>query len=280
MNVRITGTSLYLQANGLRHHVLVYGDTGQPAVIVLPGITSPAATADFLAVQIADMGFSVYVPDIRGRGETDVAPAGAYRLHDYAADVDALVRGLKLHRPIVIGHSMGARIAAAYVTQYAPEDHNLAVIIDPPLCGPGRGAYPTSLESFMAQLNEAKAGTTLEAVRRFYPKWPERELQLRIEVLPGCDETAIRESHAGFESEDFFPFWEKLTLPAALIHGGDSPVVTAQGAADLARTNPAIPITCVPDAGHMIPWDNEKGFFRVLSPILAPYLPTAAHQQK
>ncbi|MBB4023992.1 hypothetical protein GGR17_003832, partial [Confluentimicrobium naphthalenivorans] len=35
-----------------------------------------------------------------------------------------------------------------------------------------------------------------------------------------------------------------------------------------ARTNPAIPITCVPDAGHMIPWDNEKGFFRVLKKLL------------
>lgn len=267
MSVEIAGRSVFAEANGLRHHLLAYGEDGRPQVLILPGITSPAATADFLARRVAAMGFAVHVPDIRGRGRTDVAPAGGYRLDDYSADVAGLVAALGLRSPILIGHSMGARIAAAYAVA-AGEKPGLLVLVDPPLSGPGRGAYPTSLDSFMRQLGEAKRGTTPEDVRRFYPKWPEREILVRVEVLPSCDETAIRESHAGFESEDFFPYWRKVAPPAVLIYGGDSPVVTAQGAADLAAANPAVPLLRVPDAGHMIPWDNEDGFFDALTPWL------------
>ncbi len=268
MSIEIAGRSVHVEANGIRHHLLSYGESGQPSVILLPGITSPAVTADFLARRIAAMGFAVHVPDIRGRGQTDAPPSGNYRLEDYAADVAGLVAALNLHDPLVIGHSMGARIAAAYATEHAAERRSLLVLVDPPLCGPGRGAYPTSLDSFMRQLGEAKRGTTPEAVRAFYPKWPVREILIRVEALQGCDETAIRESHEGFEAEDFFPYWRKVVAPAVLIYGGDSPVVTADGAADLARANPAVPLVRVPDAGHMIPWDNEPGFFDALTPWL------------
>lgn len=268
MTIGIAGRSEFVQANGLRHHVLCYGRSVDPAVLILPGITSPAVTADFLARRVADCGFSVIVPDIRGRGKSDRAPSGAYRLVDYVEDVKGIVEFFGLERPILIGHSMGARIAAAYIATHAPKDHGLVVIVDPPLSGPGRGPYPTSLESFMRQLNEARQGTTPEAVRRFYPKWPDREILVRIEALPGCDETAIRESHAGFESEDFFSCWRSITQPALMIYGSDSPVVTAAGARELALANPGIDIRCVAGAGHMIPWDNESGFFDVLLPRL------------
>ena len=214
MSITISGESEFVQANGLRHHLLTYGDPGAQPLLILPGITSPAATADFLAIRIADLGFRPIVPDIRGRGQTEVPPAGSYTLDHYAADIAGLVGALGLSRPVIIGHSMGARIAAAYVTTYQPQDHDVVVLVDPPISGPERGPYPTSLASFMSQLNEAREGTTLSAVRRFYPKWPERELQIRIDVLPSCDETAVRETHAGFESEDFFPYWRRLTMPA------------------------------------------------------------------
>nr|WP_275941550.1 alpha/beta fold hydrolase [Planosporangium mesophilum] len=236
--------------------------------MILPGITSPAATADFLATELAELGFRVHVPDIRGRGRTDRAPAGEYRLTDYAADVAGLVDALGLNRPVVLGHSMGARIAIAYAVLHAGADHNLLILVDPPVCGPGRGPYPTTRESFLEQLHEAYRGTTADEVRRFYPKWPQRELQLRAEVLATCDETAVLETHAGFESEDIFGYWREVTQPAVLIRGGDSPVVPAASADDLRAANSRIEILTVPDAGHMVPWDNLPGFLDAARPYL------------
>lgn len=270
--ITLSGTSIYLKANGLLHHIRQYGAPKDPALVLLPGITSPAPTADFLADWLAKLGLCVYLPDIRGRGQTQVAPSGGYRMVDYAADVDGLIKALGLQTPFMVGHSMGARIAAAYTAWHVEEEHNLLVLVDPPLCGPGRGDYPTPIESFMEQLNEAKAGTTAEAVRRFYPKWPDRELQLRAHVLSSCDETAVRETHAAFSTEDFFEIWRGLTPATALIYGEESPVVTAQGVNDLARSNPLIPLYGVPSAGHMVPWDNREDFFKVLNALITAQL--------
>lgn len=267
--VEVRGESVRVTANGLRHRVLRYGDPAAPGLLVLPGITSPAATADFLAVRLADLGYRVVVPDIRGRGETERAAPGRYRLTDYAADVDGLVSALGLTSPALVGHSMGARIAAAYTVLHAPR-HGPLILVDPPVSGPGRDPYPTSREAFLQQLREAQRGTDADEVRRFYPTWPERELRLRAQVLAGCDETAVLETHAGFEREDFFAYWAKLSPPAALIRGADSPVVPPDAAAELRRGRPDIELVSVPGAGHMVPWDNLDGFLDAVRPHLMP----------
>lgn len=268
MTIEISGRSRFVRANGLRHHLLEYGQAEKGTIVILPGITSPAATADFLAVPLSELGFRVIVPDLRGRGQSDVAPSGGYRIEDYAADVAGLVDALGISDEIVIGHSLGARIAAAYAVLHHPDKPRSLVLVDPPTCGPGRGPYPTTRASFLAQMNEAKRGSSIEEIRRFYPKWPERELNLRLEVLPSCDETAVLETHEGFEKEDFFAFWKEIKRPAILLRGADSPVVPPQAAADLAAANPQIPIIAIPGAGHMVPWDNFRGFFEVLTPVL------------
>jgi N-formylmaleamate deformylase len=270
---RISGESVEVTANGLRHRVLRYGETGTRDLLIIPGITSPAVTADFLAGIVADMGYRVTVPDLRGRGETDRAGSGRYRLTDYADDVAGLVDALGLRAPVVLGHSLGARIAAAYAVLHAPDDHGPLLLVDPPTSGPGRGPYPTPRESFLQQLHEAQAGTDAEAVRRFYPKWSVRELQLRAQVLATCDETAVLETHTGFETEDFFEYWARLTPPVVLIRGGDSPVVPLAAVADLRRSQPGIEILTVPGAGHMVPWDNLAGFLDAVRPYLLAHVP-------
>jgi N-formylmaleamate deformylase len=266
--VEITGERVEVRANGLRHSVLRYGREGARDLLVLPGITSPAVTADFLAVLFADLGFRVTVPDVRGRGNSDRAAPGNYRLVDYADDVAGLVEELGLRTPAIVAHSMGARIAAAYAVRHAPAEHGMLVLVDPPTSGPGRGPYPTTREQFLQQLTEAYRGTTADEVRRFYPKWPERELQLRADVLASCDETAVLETHEGFETEDFFEYWGQLTQPVVLVRGGDSPVVPLPAVADLRRERSDIPVHTVPGAGHMVPWDNLPGFLDVVRPAL------------
>jgi N-formylmaleamate deformylase len=272
VTVEISGESVEVRANGLRQRVLRYGEPGGRDLLVLPGITSPAVTTDFLAVLLADRGFRVTVPDARGRGRSDRAPAGGYRLVDYAADVAGLVEALDLVTPVVLGHSMGARTAAAYAVLHAPDQHGLAILVDPPVSGPGRGPYPTPWESFAQQLGEAQRGTGPDEVRRFYPKWPLRELQLRAEVLSSCDETAVLESYRGLEEEDFFDYWARLTPPAVLVRGGDSPVVPLGAVAELRRARPDIEIVTVPGAGHMVPWDNLDGFLEAVRPYLLAHV--------
>jgi N-formylmaleamate deformylase len=41
-------------------------------------------------------------------------------------------------------------------------------------------------------------------------------------------------------------------------------VVTAEDARELQRRNPQVPQLTVPDAGHMVPWDNLPGFLNAI----------------
>jgi N-formylmaleamate deformylase len=263
----IPAASRYVRANGLNHHVLDYGGSG-PALLVVPGITSPAITWDFIA-QPLSADAHVLVLDVRGRGLSD-HPVTGYSLADYAADAAGVIGALGLERPILLGHSMGARIAAA--TAYEnPGLTGPLVLVDPPLSGPNRGPYPTSWEAFKAQLRESYRGTTAEEVGKHYPSWPERERELRARWLPTCAEGAIAATHRGFEVDDFFDHWPHLRAPLALIYGGASPVVTAEGAAELRHANPDAEFIQVDGAGHMIPWDRFDPFLDAVRPLIGRF---------
>ncbi len=262
---RLPAESRMVRTGALSLHVLAY--PGQdPAVLVLPGITSPAISWDF-AVRALDGSRRFVVADIRGRGLSERPGKGGYRLSDYVEDVAGLVSELGLESPTLLGHSMGARIATA-VAARRPELAGAVIAVDPPLSGPGRAPYPITREAFVSQLREAQAGTSVKQLRGRYPRWPERELQLRADWLPTCAEEAIVGSHEGFHSEDFFDDWPHVRPPVAFVYGLISPMVTEEGAAEASVSNPSAKVLGVAEAGHMIPWDNLEGFVEAVRPLL------------
>jgi len=256
--------SRFVDADGLPLHALDFGGDGEP-VVVLPGITSPAITWEFVARELS--GVRPVLTDLRGRGLSGPPADNSYGLDDYADDAAALIAGLGLRRPVVLGHSLGARIAAVLARRH-PGAAGPLIVVDPPLTGPGRDPYPTSLEAFLAQLREARAGTTADAVAAHWPGWPRREHELRARWLATCEVAAVFETYLGFERDDFLQPWRDLPVPALFVRGGRSPVVTEAGAAELAGLRPDIRIESVPGAGHMVPWDNLPGFVEAIDPFL------------
>ncbi|MFD3578602.1 alpha/beta fold hydrolase [Streptomyces sp. NPDC058644] len=263
----VPATSRWVRSGATRLHVLDYGGTGAP-LLVLPGITSPAVTMDFVARELTDV-VRPLILDVRGRGLSD--GGGSYSLDEYAEDVEAVVTGLGLDRPILFGHSMGARIAAVTAVR-AKVALRGTVLGDPPMSGPGRGPYPTPLEAFLDQLAQARRGTDADEVARSWPRWPRREQELRARWLASCGAEAIAATHRGFESEDFFAWWPSVSGPTALLYGADSPVVTAAGAAEAARLHPSAVFAGVPDAGHMLFWDSTRAAISALREALRPML--------
>jgi N-formylmaleamate deformylase len=259
------GASRYATRDGVRLHALEYGGDGPPLVIV-PGITSPAITWEWLAEELA-RDHRVLVLDVRGRGLSDHPPWG-FTLPEYAADVATAIDEAGYDRPAVLGHSMGARIAAALGVLH-PDGAGPLILVDPPLTGPGRGEYPTSLEAFVDQLEKARAGATVNEIREFFPTWSDEQLQLRLEALATCDETAVRETWQNFHEEDFFAYLRQLAPPVLFMVGGDSPVIPAAAVPEVAQTNPGLEIVSVPGAGHMIPWDNLEVFLTETRRFLA-----------
>jgi N-formylmaleamate deformylase len=250
-------------------HLLDYGGAGMP-LLVLPGITSPAITWDFVVAHLRDLVRPI-VLDLRGRGLSTAG--GSYAVEDFAVDVETVVRSLVVERPLLLGHSLGGRIAAAVAARIEVPIAG-TIVIDPPLSGPDRGAYPTPREAFVEQLHEAQAGTTADEVARHYPRWPRSELLLRARWLPSCDKAAVLATYDWFEREDFFDWWPHVRPPAAFIRGEESPVVTAEGAREAAEANPSAAQRAVPAAGHMVPWDNFTGFMTEIRSLLVTLFET------
>lgn len=109
--------SSYLLANDLRLHYLQwnFAAAGQPLVL-LHGLASNARIWEQTAPHLAEAGFSVTAPDLRGHGQTD-KPDGNYSFETFARDLAAFLGGLRLEKPVLVGHSWGAMLALDYAAR-------------------------------------------------------------------------------------------------------------------------------------------------------------------
>ncbi|WP_413789759.1 alpha/beta fold hydrolase [Bordetella pertussis] len=155
-----------VQANGIRQHYLRYGGerAGRDPVIIVPGITSPAVTWGFVGERFGEQ-FDTYILDVRGRGLSQSGPQLDYGLDVQAEDLLAFARALGLSRYSVVGHSMGARIGIRAARTGEAGLARLAMV-DPPVSGPGRRAYPSKLPWYVDSMAQARQGMTGEQMKR------------------------------------------------------------------------------------------------------------------
>ncbi|MEC3766823.1 alpha/beta fold hydrolase [Cupriavidus sp. SS-3] len=260
-----------VHANGIRQHYLRYGGQAgaraqRDAVIIVPGITSPAVTWGFVGERFGQQ-FDTYVLDVRGRGLSQAGAELAYSLDAQAADVVAFAAALGLQRYAVVGHSMGARIGIR-AARAKPAGLTRLVLVDPPVSGPGRRAYPSQLPWYIDSIRLAQQGIDAEGMRRFCPTWTEDQLRLRAQWLHTCDERAILASFNGFHEDDIHADLPRLAVPALLMTAGRGDVIRAEDVQEMRTLLPALLVAHVANAGHMIPWDDEAGFYRAFGDFL------------
>lgn len=249
-------------------HVLDYpgpADSTSAPIVLVPGISMPAMGMDFVARDLATTR-RVLVTDVRGRGLSQ--SGDDYSMATYAQDLEQVITALVPDgEAVLVGHSMGARIVTLVAARGRVE-HGGVVAIDPPTSGPGRGAYPTTREAFLGQVEQALRGTTADEVAASWPSWPRREQEIRARWLGSCAPEAIGATHDGFESEDFFEWWPRVPAPIAFVPGADSPVVPTAVMDEVTRANPRASVHVVESAGHMVFWDNAEGAAQALADAL------------
>jgi len=257
----------HVRANGIRQHYLRYGGKGAPLVLI-PGITSPAITWGFVGERLGRL-YDTYVLDVRGRGLSETGPSLDYSLETYAKDASGFAAALKLGRYRLVGHSMGARIAARMGHTEGSKLERVAMI-DPPLSGPGRRQYVRSLSFYLDAIHEARKGRAdVEAIRKTYPGWTEGQLRLRAEWLHTCDDTAIEQSLRGINEEDIHGDIPKIVAPALLMVAGKGGVIDDPDIDEVKKLLPSLLVRKIAHVGHMIPFDDLEAFFGSLDDFLA-----------
>jgi pimeloyl-ACP methyl ester carboxylesterase len=141
----------HVLANGLQLHYLEWS-AGTPAVVCLPGITANAHAFAGLAEELSPR-VGVVAMDLRGRGESD-KPLTGYTMEAHVADAAGLLDALGIPRAIIVGWSLGAKIALALAAGH-PDRVERLVLLDPPVETPA--ATVTALRAFWARLDNTYA---------------------------------------------------------------------------------------------------------------------------
>lgn len=92
------------------------GGTRGPVVVLLHGISSGAASW-LPCASLLVAGARVIAWDAPGYGQSSPLPMAAPSARDYAARLEALLAALQVRPDLIVGHSLGALMAAGYAAQ-------------------------------------------------------------------------------------------------------------------------------------------------------------------
>ena len=259
-----------ISLNGLDFHYCEWGAPTARPVLLLHGITGHARTWDHLAAALAD-DHRVLALDQRGHGDSQWAPDGDYGAGTMAADVAGLVKHLGLDRFVLIGLSMGGRVAMAYADEHAARLERLIIVdIGPDLAPAGmqriRGTIGGAPETF-ASVDEA-----LAYVRQVNPLYSEALLRQRVEHglkrLPDGRlgwkyDKALREMMRAGTRREVMDLWaplRKIACPTLLVRGGESDLFSPEIAKRMLDLLPDGRLVEIPGAGHSVPGDQPDAF--------------------
>lgn len=241
--------------------------TGMPWLL-LHGISSGAASWSGVAAALAAHGADVIAWDAPGYGDSTPLPIDAPTAADYAARTAALLDTLAVPRVHLVGHSLGALVAAALAAQLGT-----ARIASLTLVSPARGyggdaaaaerirtqrltaLHEQGIAGLAARLHErlltAEASEAQRALLQATAlRLTERGYAQAVELLVGSDLAAL--------AQPLPP-----DLPLRVIVGG-ADVVTPPAACEALAAQAGAPFTVLPGAPHALPVQQPDALAAVL----------------
>jgi pimeloyl-ACP methyl ester carboxylesterase len=246
--------------NGVKIH---YTRTGgeKPPLVLLHGFSDNGLCWTRLAKDL-ESTYDIIMPDARGHGLSD-GPGEHFSSSDRFADVAGLISELHLGKPALLGHSMGAMMAASVAADY-PDLVSCVILEDPAWRDPSSEDEKASFKDrfgWIYRLKGLSRDELIEDGRKGNPTWVDEELgpwadskiQLNLDLLK-------------IETIGRGPSWrsvaERITCPALLITadtklGAIVPPAEAQDAVTLMKNGRLVHIE---GAGHNIRREQYEQF--------------------
>ena len=252
--------------DGLRLHFRSYrGPANKPPIVCLHGLTRNARDWEPLADRLAG-GWRVYVLEMRGRGDSGYAPdAMTYAPLTYIQDLEAFLAQEAIERFVSFGTSMGGIITMLYAAQ-RPE--RLAGVL---LNDIGPIIEEGGLERIRGYVGKSvQFPTWLHAARHMqagfgdvHPRWKlaqwlafaKRLCKLQASGRITFDyDMRIAEPMRAPGGDQPVDLWQAFAglddVPALLVRGAHSEILSAETAAEMQRRKPDLAIATVPGTGH------------------------------
>ena len=273
---------------GLKICLCTWGPEEGPLVLCLHGILEQGAAWSEVAIRLAQKGYRVIAPDLRGHGRSDrVGKGGSYNLIDFLGDIDAIVENLAGKAFILVGHSLGSVLGAIFATIRPQRIRNI-VLVETILPTQNEDEDPTT--TLANQLNTMAAPpehpvfpdvkTAAERLRKATPALSLSLAMLLAERITEPCEGGVRwrwepllRTRAGISlngigRSHYLKLLEKIKVPITLVYGDKSNFNRIE---DLNKQQEAMPnaTKVVVSGGHNLPLEAPSALAKIISGAVA-----------
>ena len=245
---------------------------GPSTVLLLHGWSGSRRYWDTVAPLLAARGLRVLVPDLRWHGDSAAgSPAGPAHVARLGADVAELLAHAATERVLLVGSSMGASVAFAYLELFGQSRCAGVVAVDQaPLqnrapgwtCG-SKGCYDAAtlaaLQAALAEDMGAFADGNAACCLATPLAGEALNALLRAETLR-CDPARLGALMADHTARDWRPLLPLLRVPVLSIYGGASGVFPPEGCAACGRLAPRGRCVEWPANGHWLYLERPGDF--------------------
>jgi non-heme chloroperoxidase len=211
--------------------------------------------------------FRIITYDIRGHGASEKPlDAAHYRDHKrWAEELNAVMEGAKLKRPILVGWSYGGRIIVEYLMEYG--DNNIAGInfvgaftkVVPELLGPATPAVVKMVSENPAEnIESTRSFLQFSTAKALPPDELEMMLAYNMEV-PARVRRHLLHRPAVYEAT-----LRKITVPVLVTHGIEDRVALVPMARYTESVVANAQVSLYNGVGHMPFWEDASRFNREL----------------
>lgn len=232
-----------------------WGERG-PVVVLLHGISSSAASW-LPCARILSQTMRVFAWDAPGYGNSTPLEQAAPRAADYALRLRAWLDALHVTPDVIVGHSLGALMASAYVAEAPATMQPKCLLLLNPAQGYGQPGQEDKSRAVQAQrlatLDQLGIDGMAES-RHAHLLRPNATAEERAWVrwnMSRLNDGGYRQAVAMLSGDDIGAYLRKrpASTPARVACGDVDGVTPPQGCAALAETF-GLPFVSVPAAGH------------------------------
>lgn len=257
-----------VEAFGVNIHYRTWGGPGRPALVLVHGARAHSGWWDHIAPLVRS--HRVVALDLSGHG--DSGHRRTYDMDVWTREILAVIAAEGLHRPVVIGHSMGGRAAVTTAVDH-PGSVAAIVCVDTPLTRRRAG----NVDRRNAERTPSVYPTVQEAIVRFRTR-PHLEA-LPVHVRDHVAREFLRAVEGGWtwkgdlgvfgrgqRMQDLLP---RVACPMALLRGEHGLIPPEMAGEMAALATSPIPVIELADAGHHPMLDRPLVLVTALRTLLA-----------
>ena len=262
----MSGREGFLRVGKYNIHHVSWGSQGG-SIVLLHSMGLDAHSMDLLAESLSG-DHRILALTILGHGDSTV-PTENVSLPDHAEMMRECIMRLGFTPYVLIGHSIGGRMGMILAAEH-PDEVKALILVDiappDPMPGPWRLEAPGSFKD----RDEA-----LAYLKGRYPKFAAEyyENRLRYGFVEQPD-GSLKPKPVGNDkmrsvSTDLWPYVERIMVPALLVIGSESTLVTQEKLARMKSSIPSLTVVTIQGATHMVPQDKPAEFEKAVRGFLA-----------